>query len=402
MTWHSNSESTSAASFSACVLESTGIAISLPCSSASAKQSVRSSTRAGGTEGFAASRADSASAKSRSCATRSKSRRFCSTVTSGSIAPSLRSSMPRRRACVRNASSFKLARKRRFLTRKATWRSFTRFAADFSWSRGVAMLPPLPGRFRGLASGSASSPPFSPSLPVSSAFADLGSSASPAGMASSSSPKPRRRLSWRSRSLRASTSSAERPRLSSSALRAAPMASSAERLATAALRERLSERRRLPSRTRFAASSPLGRGRGASPPAAPSGEARSTFFSVASVASLIFSRRSAELAPERPASSTMTARSRSPTPATVIPTQSRCSCIDSSTHCATPLTASPSRRSCLAASRSCTVVCRVRSRKARSARCLGIALRSLHSSAPRIILCAQTAIWSAASRAATA
>mmetsp|Transcript_75446 Transcript_75446/g.233372 ORF Transcript_75446/g.233372 Transcript_75446/m.233372 type:complete len:271 (+) Transcript_75446:826-1638(+) len=270
------------------------------------------------------------------------------------------------------------------------------------------MLPPLPGRFRGLAPAAASSSGFSPCLsPPSPPPSPFGmelrsSSASPAGTGSSSSPKPRRRFSWRSRSLRASTSRAARPRLSSSALSAAPMASSAERRATAALRERLSVSSRVPKRTRFAASSPRARGLGASPPPPPSGEARSTFCRVASVASLIFSRSSAELALERPASSTMMARSRRPTPATVCAAYSRCSCMASSTLSATPFTASPSRRSCLAASRSWTVVCLVRSRRERRARCFGNELSSPQSSAPRMVRCAQTAIWSAASLAMVA
>mmetsp|Transcript_50329 Transcript_50329/g.150378 ORF Transcript_50329/g.150378 Transcript_50329/m.150378 type:complete len:346 (-) Transcript_50329:2287-3324(-) len=343
--------------------------------------------RAGGIEGFAANRVDSASAKSRSWATRSKSRRFWSTETSGNSAPSLRSSMPRSRTWVRNASSFKLERKRRFFTRSATCRSFTRLAAHFSWSRGVVKLPPVPGLSRGVLSGSASSPCLSPSSPVSpSPFGlEARSSASPAGIGSSSSPNPWRFFSWRSRSLRASMSKAARPRVSSSAFRAVPMASSAERRATAALRERLSERRRVPRRTRFAASSPRARGFGASPPPGASGEARSTFFSVASVASQIFSSSSAELTLERPASSRITARSRKPTPATVWLAYSRCSVIASSTLSATPVTASPSSRNCLAASRNCTVVCLVRSRSTRRARCLGSVLRSTHSSAPRMV-----------------
>mmetsp|Transcript_29838 Transcript_29838/g.82201 ORF Transcript_29838/g.82201 Transcript_29838/m.82201 type:complete len:222 (+) Transcript_29838:1010-1675(+) len=221
-------------------------------------------------------------------------------------------------------------------------------------------------------------------------------------MGSSSSPKPARFFSWRSRSLRASKSSAARPRLNSRAFKAAAMASSAERRATAAVRVRLSLSSRFPKRTRFAASSPRGLARGASAPPAPSGEARSTFFNVASVASLIFSKSSAELTPERPASSTITARSRRPTPATVMPAHSRCSCRASSVHCATPLTASPRSRSCRAASRSCTAPCRVSSRSARKARCLGRLCNSLHSSAPRIVLWAHMATWSAASLAVMA
>eukprot|EP00438_Fugacium_kawagutii_P032650 Skav206872 [mRNA] locus=scaffold898:120156:121903:+ [translate_table: standard] len=120
------------ANFKACVRESTGIASSFPCSSAKAKDMTRSRIRAGAFAKFPASLLASAKAKSKSCATKSKMTPFWETEISGSSAPSLRSSSAKSRACVRSASSLRLAKNRKFFTRKDTCRSFTRFAADLS------------------------------------------------------------------------------------------------------------------------------------------------------------------------------------------------------------------------------------------------------------------------------
>mmetsp|Transcript_110221 Transcript_110221/g.218972 ORF Transcript_110221/g.218972 Transcript_110221/m.218972 type:complete len:251 (-) Transcript_110221:805-1557(-) len=99
----------------------------------------------------------------------------------------------------------------------------------------------------------------------------------------------------------------------------------------------------------------------------------------------------------------MIARSLRPTYATAVPSIALCSIIASSARCATALTTSPRSLNCLAASCSCTVPCRVRSRKDRKALCLDIPwIASAHSSAPRTFRCAQMATWSAASRAANA
>mmetsp|Transcript_9997 Transcript_9997/g.21171 ORF Transcript_9997/g.21171 Transcript_9997/m.21171 type:complete len:225 (-) Transcript_9997:1707-2381(-) len=181
------------------------------------------------------------------------------------------------------------------------------------------------------------------------------------------------------------------------------MASSAERRVTAAMRARLSPMRRAPRRRRFAASSPPPRVDPREPapslPPGRSGEAFSTFFSVASVASLIFSRSSAEAMLELPASSTMVARSRRPIPATLMVAKSLCSVMASSALFATLQAASPRVRRFTAAMRRSATPCRVRPPRIFRARRFGRFWASLASSLPRIARCAQAATRSAACRA---
>mmetsp|Transcript_21520 Transcript_21520/g.61003 ORF Transcript_21520/g.61003 Transcript_21520/m.61003 type:complete len:207 (+) Transcript_21520:86-706(+) len=157
MTWHNKSKSTRPANFNAWVRESTGIAISQPCARESTKARQRSMTLAGTAPLPAAWRAQSTSAWSNICATSSKRRVFCCTGTSGRRAPCERSSSIRSFACARMASSFKLERNSRFFTLKATCRSLTRFAADFSWSRGVEISSFFARGVLGLSSSSTSS-----------------------------------------------------------------------------------------------------------------------------------------------------------------------------------------------------------------------------------------------------
>mmetsp|Transcript_100565 Transcript_100565/g.283631 ORF Transcript_100565/g.283631 Transcript_100565/m.283631 type:complete len:224 (+) Transcript_100565:601-1272(+) len=217
------------------------------CSRARAKARARSKIRTAGAAGFAACREHSASAKSKSCATRSKILPFWDTVISGNKAPALRSIRDQSRACMRSASSFKLERNLRFFTRRATCRSLTRFAAHFSWSRGLDSPPAASRRavFGVLAEAGVSSfwSPFS----SASSFSPFGRSISPAGIGTSSS-KPFCFSFCRSFSFATSASSATRLRLNSKALMAPPMASSAERLAMVAVRERLSVSSREPRR----------------------------------------------------------------------------------------------------------------------------------------------------------
>mmetsp|Transcript_26438 Transcript_26438/g.48400 ORF Transcript_26438/g.48400 Transcript_26438/m.48400 type:complete len:205 (+) Transcript_26438:1064-1678(+) len=155
----------------------------------------------------------------------------------------------------------------------------------------------------------------------------------------------------------------------------------------------LSPNSRTPSRIRFKTSSLACLG------SACSGEAFSTLRKVASVASTIFSSNSAEAMAARPASSTMMARSRRPTPATVMDAQSRCSFMASSAQAATPDTASPNCRKASDAPCNSLALCFVISRRVPKARFLGRACASMLSSCAFTIRCATMPTRSAAALA---
>mmetsp|Transcript_173739 Transcript_173739/g.556820 ORF Transcript_173739/g.556820 Transcript_173739/m.556820 type:complete len:267 (-) Transcript_173739:2212-3012(-) len=177
---------------------------------------------------------------------------------------------------------------------------------------------------------------------------------------------------------------------------AAPMASSADRLATAAMRMRLSAKSLVPSFKRLTSPPFLGW------PGAPAlASAASTLRSVASVASAIFSSNSAEVVLLRPASSTMTARSRMPISAMLVLEQLFSLRADSM-HLTVPSTARPKVRNCTAASWSSAIPWRVSSRNILKVFLEGWFWTSLASSPPRMDRCAQAATRAAADIASLA